>query len=244
MKLIPEFIWPEFVNMRGVDIPVRGMPFSSGNKWCLVRGIYEQPECMQLDFLAKGMRVIEFGSSLGILSAIVSEIIGPEGQLISVEASPELVKIQESWLLPRRHNIKVINGFAFPLINIPHTLKVSGFDSSGGSLCGRVLIADEGDDQIIPIHSISSVASFFEGHSADCLICDIEGSEQVVLTHGLVLPASISHLLIELHPWLYEDNATLSKIISAIEADGFELISKQATTYYFHRERNMLSSFE
>ena len=51
------------------------MPFSFGTKLMLTLGNYELPERILCDLvLEKGMKVIEMGTSIGILSAIIEKI--------------------------------------------------------------------------------------------------------------------------------------------------------------------------
>ena len=71
--LIPEIVWPKYVELSGVAIPVRHMPFSFGIKLSLKNSDYELPERKLCDlFINKNMNVIELGGSLGILSTIIA----------------------------------------------------------------------------------------------------------------------------------------------------------------------------
>lgn len=218
-----------------MHIPIRGAPFSAGNKLTLWRGDYESAEIAQLHFLKEGMNVIEFGSSLGILSAIMSKNIGYNGKLISVEASSDLVQLQKYWLLGQRTNVIVLNGFAFPLESIPVALDNLEFNPAGGSLCGRVEPRGSGKSGgLINVYSISDINKMFE-RGADCLICDIEGSEEVIIEYGFSLPDTIMHILIELHPWIYKKATAQAEIIDIIESSGFNIISNVGSVYYFKR---------
>jgi len=239
-NFIPEFIWPKNVILNGVKIPVRHMDFSFGNKLNLCKGVYEYPERKLLGFLVSGMNVVEFGSSIGILSAIISEKIGDTGKLVSVEASPKLVLNQLKWLCPIRKNIIVLQGYAFPVNVLPRGLSVQNFDSSEATHCGKVdfCISASGEkNNLFDISSINTPDRYFD-RGVECLICDIEGSEEIIAEYGFNMPKSLAHILIELHPWMYKEKETVNKIIDNIKSAGFRLMDKEADTYYFARQEN------
>ena len=87
----PEFVWPEYVNIDGVHIKVRNEPYSFGIKLSLTKKLYEGPErnLLKNENLV-GENIIEFGSSIGVLSAILAKKVGDKGRVISVEASERI----------------------------------------------------------------------------------------------------------------------------------------------------------
>ena len=137
-KIIPEFVWPKTITMDNAEIPVRGMPYSFGVKRILSKGIYEDSErSLVKDVIKKGDHIIEFGGSIGIMAAVMNEIVTNEGFIISVEASKKLAASSRSWLEPRG-NIKILAGIGFPVWEVPLKYHNINFLDDGNSLGGRV----------------------------------------------------------------------------------------------------------
>ncbi len=138
-NLIPEIIWKEYVNFDGAAIPIRDMPFSFGIKLCLSSGNYEIPERILCSLvLEKGMKVIEMGTSIGVLSAIIANKIGVSGKLVTIEASLKKTNLASSWLLKHFPNVIIINGYSFPCHKLPEDLFVKKFHDQISTLEGNV----------------------------------------------------------------------------------------------------------
>lgn len=235
---VPEFIWPEQVEIDGVVIKVRNSPYSFGTKMILKKGTYEAAEREILrDVLYPGAQVIEMGGSIGILSAVVSKGIGKKGRLISVEASKRLTAYSKTWL-EELGNVVVETGFALPVLEAPKQLSVRSFDESAGSLGGIVKFDVDKENSSFKKNDIFDLKSIIDKHNVkpELLIVDIEGSETILMTIPPQIPSSVQMILIELHPGLYERHEEdETKIIDAICREGFEVRRKKQSSYLFKR---------
>lgn len=240
--LVPERVWPQHVILNGTEIPVRGQPFSFGVKRALCRQTYELPERTLISSVLKpGMHVIELGSSLGIVTAVMASAVGPSGRIVSVEASARLVSMSSEWILPRYSHTSLLHGFGFPTVSLPNDLVVGGFRNDGPSLGGRVEFAISPDRPSVPrqdamSYDLSRVMRESGMPAPEVLVCDIEGSELVIAHPGFALPPSLQYVLIELHPHLYPAGvADEQRIIAALQAAGFEAIRAISASHLFQR---------
>ena len=136
--LVPEWYWPRSINVDGVQIQIRDTPYTFSTRQILCAGKYERPERTLVNRVIKpGMQVLEFGGSIGIVTAVVAHRCGPTGRVISVEASPRLVGYSKKWLELSPH-VTVLAGYAFPLWTLPDGLRIDGFSGGNVSLGGRV----------------------------------------------------------------------------------------------------------
>ncbi len=231
--VVPEFVWPKDVDIDGVKFCIRGTPYSFGIKYFLSKSpdAYERPERYFLQYIKQGDHVIELGSSIGIISRLIREKIGEEGRLIVVEASQKLTSFSKTWL-EEFSNITVLTKFAFP--SHRRTPIRFRFDDSRGSLGGTILF----DDSYDLIHKEESF--FIEDAENDfdfyprVLVCDIEGSEIILLEEDASVPDYIELIIIELHPSIYLLDNTV-KIIERIKSFGFLLHSSIHSVYFFQR---------
>ncbi|MFT4634940.1 MAG: SAM-dependent methyltransferase [Arenicella sp.] len=234
--LVPEFIWPREVDIDGVIVKLRGAPYSFSIKRLLSKDsdAYERAERGFLDNLKKGDHVLEFGSSIGILTALICERV-PEGKVVSVEASSSLVDYSSSWL-SRYEYLTLVKAAAFPLYD---RLDLSlSFDDSSGSL-GGIVDYNKADS------SASKLSSFF---ISDCeamadfrptvMVIDIEGSEDIILSQDMNLPDTIDRIIFELHSFIY-GKETEKKIIARVQEQGFELVKRAESVYLFARKRTL-----
>lgn len=252
-KIIPEFIWQKYIDLNGVSIPIKNMPFSFGIKLLLCSGDYEYPERTLISLIIKrGMNVIEMGTSIGILTAIVAQKIGVNGKIVTVEASTKKYNISKSWLLKIFPNIKLLNGFAFPCKEYPEDITINNFDDSTNSLGGKLnfSIKNQGDSIDFSKKSkknkkninlqkfdIDTIEKSFLNKSADLLISDVEGAETIILNSFCPFPETLKYIVIELHPFDYNSDKTEEKIINKIIASNFLLKMKIENSYLFIKNK-------
>ena len=232
-KLVPDFIWPNSVQLDGVIIPLRNSPYSFGIKRYLNSGNYEVPErTFVKKYLNEGDQVLEMGGSIGVLTAIISKIIGSTGRVVSIEADKKLVDYSKSWLeSPSR--IDIFNGYALPIYE--NKLNLKGIFSEGnGSLGGTVTFTDKSEtksgDIFFDIATLSSLFNF----KPNILIVDIEGSESVLLSISPQFPKYIDLIIIEFHPSIY-GNKIMDKMIEVIKGSNFIFLEKNLDVYVFRR---------
>jgi hypothetical protein len=236
---VPEWYWPKTIEMDGVAIPLRNMPYTFGTKWLIKKGAYEEGERKLLTkYLKSNDNVLEMGGSIGVLTRVIADK-AKDGNVISIEASDKLVGYSKKWLHPFG-NIKILRGFAFPVNKIPYGLNVNSFDEVKGSLGGEVDFSIDASkqkntsEQLYDIERIEQEFNF----RPSWLVIDIEGTETIWQTQRPQLPAYINYVLIELHAMLYKNgDADMYEIIASIESDGFTQIEHAGGVYLFERKK-------
>lgn len=232
--IVPEWIWPNFILIDGVEVPIRNMNFSFGVKKILVSGLYEKSEReLIINTLNIGDQVIEMGGSIGVITALIRSRIGDEGRVVSIEASSELTMISRSWL-NKYANLKIVKGFGFPVLFVPEKYYYSQFFTDGNSLGGKVVL-DDNVKKRFDVFDLQRIQDDF-AIEADVLVIDIEGSEVVLIEKGILIPSQIKNIIIELHPHIYGFEK-MNQIIDAISRFEFELIKQIEDVYLFHRQQ-------
>ena len=233
--LIPEFIWPKVIILDHVPIQVRNAPYSFGVKYSLIKGDYEENERQLINnHIKAGDIIFEFGGSIGILTSILTEKVGPTGRIISVEASCELCKYSRT-LFEKTDNVKIVNGYAFPVRHLNSKICINNFDESRGSLGGLVTYSYD-SNQVALKENILDLEMLIDKFklTPNVLIIDIEGCEKILSEQSPLYPSCIRMILIELHPYIYGQDYAQS-IIDSITSEGFYLTSSQASVYLFER---------
>lgn len=230
-NFIPEFYWPKSVDLDGITVPVRGMPLNFGTKYWLKNGEYEQDErALLAKVLKPGMKVLEMGGSIGVLAQIVSQKVGSNGQVMSIEASERLVEISSAMWPPVDH-LKRIIGFAFPVEN-GDTIYVSEFQTEGSELDGLGIweLRDSGGGNTWDLRSIRSKFDF----DPDVLIVDIEGGEMILDLVGPDFSDSLQSIIMEFHPHIYGIKGKESLEYKIIKS-GFQVHSRAGQCTLFVR---------
>jgi hypothetical protein len=233
--LVPERVWPPVVQLDGVSIPVRGMPFSFGVKRILCDGSYEASERRLMNRAVRpGDAVLELGGSIGILATIAADKVGTSGRVVTVEASERLTRHSAS-RFANRQNVRVLTGLGFPVWLAPDSVRGSVFCDTGNSLGGRVVFRASGAGGP-GAHEVYDLARVTRECRIDptVLLVDIEGSEAVVLEPGMSLPPCVQHVIIELHPGLYGEEVE-RKIVAAFMDFGFHVAEEVSHVYLFSR---------
>lgn len=232
--LVPEVVWPRWIDLDGLKIQVRGAPYSFGIKSFLSKtpDMYEYDErqlCKRA--LNPGDRVLEMGGSIGILSAIISKLIGKEGVLLSIEADKSIVdNVNKS--SHASGNFKMIHGYAFPIYN-EIKLNVRFDNTLGGSLGGIVSYHESHSPVANNVLFLSTIEKLYN-FRPDVLMIDIEGSEEIMCRYKPEFPQWVKKIIIELHPGIYGAKA-LEEIIDVIRSERFSLVESKGQVYLFER---------
>lgn len=234
---IPEFYWPLSVNINGAEIAIRNQPFSFGTKWILKKKEYENAEIELVNQVLKGgEHVLEMGTSIGVLTRVMSKLVGASGKIITVECNESLYKSCFNWN-KEYHNVQLLKGYGFPVYKVPDNLSIDGYSDDLGSLGTKIDFSVkseqlQNDEQIIDIHSVEEKYNFHPS----VLVIDVEGSEEIILEKVFTLPTYIKTIIIELHGGMYKNKIqSQEEIISAIKQDGFMLTKVVAASYLFER---------
>lgn len=239
--IVPEWVWPRSVMIDDVPFRVQKEPYTVGTKKLLAFGTdkYEAEERLLVKrFVTPGMSVLELGTSIGVLSSIIAERIGPSGNPISVEASSEIGEYSKSWIEREYPWVQVVIGAGLPVWDsTPLLLSVGGFDGSRGSLGGAVMFRKS--DENIPVSPVSPAGKIWDISQLsekspvpfEALIVDIEGGEEEIAGVTLSFPKSLQWVMVELHPEKYRNQAAGQAILKRIEEEGFEPHSELGNSY-------------
>ncbi len=217
MHLIPNFIWPDHLDVYGVILNLRNLKFSAGTKYALIKGRYEAAELYFVNKYVKNNDfVIELGASIGIVTRLISKKVGVLGNVIAIEGSKKVFNSEKS-NLKNIDNIRYIHALGFPFYNVNlNKYKNLKFEDSSSFLGGQIgkNISYNNQNDIIDLTIIP------DGYEDYGLIVDIEGSEQEILSDFALIDHRISYIIIELHPMIYGENTKI-KILNKIINFGF-----------------------
>ncbi len=236
-NFVPEIFWPVSVNISGAIIPIRNEPFSFGTKWILKKSEYEGAEIALVNqVLNGGEQIVEMGTSIGVLTRVMSNLVGPTGKIITIECNESLYKSCKRWTSDYP-NVNLVKGYGFPVYTVPENLSIDGYSDDLGSLGTQIDFSVKSsivhkNELIIDIKTIQEKFNF----KPSILVIDVEGSEEVILDQDFHLPININIIIIELHGGMYKNKLISQEaIIQSIKNDGFELKQVIAGSYLFER---------
>jgi hypothetical protein len=215
------FSYPEKINFGKFTFKFKNSKLSPGIKYYLSKNIsnYEFGERKLVEeLLIKGDVVIEAGTSLGILSGLISNLVGEDGKLITLEGDAKLSKIAMS-INSDNKNIYFISG-ALTFDDAPFVY----FDKDGW-LGGKIA---KGRNSV-KVKAFNLI-KLCQEYTPSTLVIDIEGGETGFF--NIVIPNSINKIIIELHPSIYGKDLEF-KLIEYFKSQNFN----------FHRNVESVSSF-
>lgn len=204
------------MHYEGLSVPITRSGVNKKILMQLARHDYEVPEIRGLrKAVRKGDRVLELGTGLGIITALVAQAAGASGTILSFEANPDLIPDTRDFL--ESHgiaNVEIRHAVVVPKAASDEKrafLLAESFPTS--SLLGA---AEAGSEKTISV-PVQKLDAVMEELKPDVLICDIEGAEAELIPE---LDASgLRAAVIELHP----DRLTaeqLDAIDSALQRHG------------------------
>ena len=178
--------------------------------------------------------MIEFGSSLGVISCLARKIVQPDRKLICLEANPSLARQTEL-------NLKT-NGFTnYHVLNRaidyqPLPESVVHFTFGASNTTGKVsTAAEQGAGLLVSKTTLGALRAEFKVEEF-ALICDIEGSEAGLLKYDGAALKNCRQLLIELHETQFEgSNFTVEELTSQILSLGFSLTARYSKVFVFEK---------
>ena len=196
------------------------------------KNIYEKPEVELVQkYINDTHHVLELGSCLGFLSAIISK---KANSIISVEANPELYECLE--LTRKANNLNVT--FLKALITEDTTpIKFQTYDNIvAGSADRRDNGRGWGNSlktyNVTPmsLHTLPNIEKI------NAIVMDIEGGElPFVRMYKTFLQQQVDLIIVEIHGHLMKDASYDQNILIEIKNLGFEEIDKKSRTYVFKK---------
>jgi FkbM family methyltransferase len=199
---IPLFpIWPEWTEIEGIRIPVRGSPLSPRMRRRLFRGLYETAERDLVQrFVRRGDRILEIGASLGILTCFLAKSAGEQGRIVSVEPNAALKPHFDRQLRLNGIAAELVNVLCCPLWSeaVPPEFSSQTFLPSVDNLSGRMAGASE-NGIAIPWKTASAICAE-RNLEPSVVIVDVEGTEKVWTRRPPGFPPSVRTVIVEFHP--------------------------------------------
>lgn len=201
----------------------------------LRRGDYELAERILISKLVMpGMRVLELGASLGIISSFIARRIGQTGALLCVETDKSLLSFWENNLRSNGLHDKCVNVLVCPTWGgeVPGHLKSIQFQPCHDKLSGRAETTTQGGVAV----RWKTTGMLCEEHSfgSTALVVDIEGTESVWTEGDPGFPDSIRLIIAEFHPQ-YSGPDLAARSAQAVIDQGFRLCGYQNHVLAFSR---------
>lgn len=237
MSLLPTRLglWPEFATLDGIKVPMKNSPLSPKMRRHLMRGGYERAERkLVAQLVPAGSRVIEVGASLGILTSLLVKKVGPDGEVVAVEANRTLSEHFARQLKANGLSARLIHALGYPLWSaaIPEAVRKQKFNEAKSNLSGRADASSPGSE--VPWKTLGEISAEAGLRDPDVLVIDIEGAETAWLEQRPDFPLSVKVVIVEIHPHLIGE-ATAAGCVQALLDTGFRLAAISATVFGFSR---------
>jgi FkbM family methyltransferase len=229
-NVVPDIRWKNF----RFHLPPKQV--SRKNVAAVFWGFYESAEIRLIKKYFDGSSsVIEFGSSVGVVSAHLASAMKPGGRMICVEANPSLVaSIQKNIAkyAPAGLKYEVLNyaiDYQLPEVQLWITdnnteTRVLKGENSGAGVKVKTL-------------TLSKISQQYDLKDFT-LVSDIEGAEIQFLAGDAAAMSYCKNLFIELHDTKYEGRVySVKELVDLITGQlGFSLVEQQGPVCFFTRQ--------
>jgi len=183
-----------------------------------------------LEDLKPGETFLDVGCHYGIFSIFGAKLVGPQGQVFSVEPHPGALKILQGNIdLNHSSNVKVVQA---ALSEVEGSIPLS-YNENGAGPKGP----NDPESSVHHVRSLPGDALFTDGVRVPAAIkIDVEGHEFSVLK-GLATTLSNNHcrrLCVEVHPDLLPSGVTKDAIVAFIENRGFTIAKQNLRDVVIH----------
>lgn len=227
-------IWPEFTELDGVKVPIRGSFLAPKMRRRLMRGKYESAERKLLALLVKeGDVVLELGASLGIVTTLLRKKCGPNGAVVAAEANKLLAPHFIKQLALNGVDARLIHALGCPIWEgeIPEKIRNQGFSSKPNSLSGRAEGAGGDDVTWMTLKEISRIADL---GPPSVIVIDVEGSEDILCDQAPCFPESVRTVIVEIHPLIIGERKA-GQCVQALIDEGFRIAAISGTVFGLSR---------
>jgi FkbM family methyltransferase len=212
----------------GTTVSLKNPNLSNRTKALVFWNLYESAEARLISrHLPKSLPVLELGSSLGIISKLISDRI--DANLVCVEANSRLIpSIEYNLKQHPNEKWKVINaGLSYSSAPIRFT---GGLDNN---LTGRV---NEHEGDFISTITVRDILADYD-ITEYSLVCDIEGSEVEIFKLDKDSLKLCRIIIIELHATVFQGHPyTIDDLIKLVEESGFSILRRDGNCFAFERK--------
>jgi FkbM family methyltransferase len=229
-------LWPEFVILDGVCVPIRQSPLSPAARRHLMRGGYETAERhLVAQLLDKGDQVLELGASIGILSSILWKKVGPGGRVLSVEADRALRPHFERQMVINNLGGEWVEALCCPVWgeSVPIQVRTQEFVAGTNNLVGAVTNLPNNTETTSVWRTAEQICNQYQ-MKPTAMVIDVEGSEAVWCTVSPSFPQSVRTVVVEIHPLLIGSDRA-GGCIQALVEQGFRISGFYGTVFGFRR---------
>jgi len=212
------------VRHHGLWIDVRSNDFSPRVRAQIFWGMYEGAETRMIRGLLRGSTcVVELGSSLGVTTAHVVDLMAPGGHLVCVEANPHLVPGLCERIRSRSATLQV---------DIIHAAVTNHCGTTALTLSPQTassrLVAAAPNEATVQVPALTLREILRRTGVAEFdLISDIEGAETAFLLQDPGVLGGCRRAVIELHDTTVGSNkVSVYDLMQATVAAGFQLASR------------------
>ena len=193
--------------------------------------IYEKAELRSVHkYLKPGLPIIEIGSSLGVVSALIGKIKAHEDKLICFEANPSLIPtIKKNLELNKIQNFKIFNKAIGPA-----NVHAVYFSKAISSLNGKISLEVSGEK--VEVTTLRQVLEQENIHDFS-LIADIEGAEVYLIFEQIEIFKNCRLTILELHNTRYQDKYYAREDLDEIfrTKSGMKLTSRFRHVFVYER---------
>ncbi len=233
-------VWPEFVSLEGIRVPIRHSPFPPRLRRHLMRGGYERDERRLVqEFVQAGDEVLEVGASSGVVTSFLWRQVGRGGRVVSVEGNGALKLFFDDVLRANGFAGEWIEAIAYHIwaTEVPEAFRARGFTPSHNPL-GSTLSSGEtappGGSSSGP--EVLTLRQIAEGTALrpTVLIADIEGTEGVWCETAPALPESVKTVILEVHPQII-GVASAGATVQALLDEGYRMAGVSGAVFALRR---------
>jgi FkbM family methyltransferase len=213
--------------VHGLEVTVPGH-ISPGIRYILAKGRpYEADEIkLVVSILKKGANVIELGGSIGLLSRVIRNKIGPTATHFIIEADPSLIDTcrQNSEIGSENGKTKVLHA-AVAYVDTP-TL---AFKKGKTAHTGKIATSGEKDSIQVPAVRLKELIQKVPKGEDLILVSDIEGAEyEMFEKESREVFSNFSYAIIEIDPKSFQNlNKSEAEFEKIIVEKGFSLIRRE-----------------
>lgn len=176
-------------------------------------------------YIKPGMRVLELGACIGVVSGVTNKALGFSAEHVVVEANPRLIP----WLTNNLKN----NGCK---TTVAHGLVSRTADGSfylHDLIIGGSNVRETPVTVTVPVFTVEDIEARY-GTKFNVLIIDIEGGEQDFIDENREWLRTLDLIIIEFHDFILGDQE-LERLRSELRTAGLKLVEAHGMTEVWQR---------
>jgi len=229
---VHKLLYGGMYTIHGVSVSLPENAVEPELKYAIIKGRYENPEAEAIRiYLTSNTNVIELGGSLGVISRVVRDQIGPSSKHLVVEANPGLIDVCRINAVGKEHsqNSVVINAA------VAYGCDEVRFVPGHNAHVGRVATENtDTDGKSIRAVTLRSLLRELPADQPWSLVSDIEGGEWDMLENETDIFGTMAYAIIETHPRVFADRRKdLDDFVKMAAKRGLKLVNARSDVLTF-----------